>query len=89
MTTVKLTNVTLEVTGVNLQKNSGGPSVGLSAPTSGTGQTVYTNAQIKIGDKAVTGYNHSFTLTDDEATKTNISGLEDLAVVKIKAELGI
>lgn len=85
MTTLNLTNATLNINNVNLQQN--GP---LSGPTpTSSSKLLSVNGEVKIGDKSVSGYGNSFPLSAAELSSTSLDQIEALAVTKVKADLGI
>ena len=84
MTTLTLTNATLEINNVNLQTNPGMPG-----PNVNPSKSLSVNGQVKVGDKVISGYGNSFTLIDKELSSTSLDKIEDLAVLKVKTDLGI
>lgn len=87
MTTIKLSNVTAEITNVQVSSSS------MSAPTSaatynGSGKTLNFNVVIKMGAKELSNSYKSFPL-EGEDLKVPVDGLEALASAKLSAELGL
>lgn len=85
MKTIDLTKAVLEISNVNINNNAGGPNPGNTS----TNPSLQVNGQVKIGDKVIAGYGNNFVLSDTEYQSTVLSGLEELAVAKVKAEIGV
>ena len=85
MKTIDLSKAVLEISSVNINNNAGMPGPG----NAGAKPSLQINGQVKIGDKVIAGYGNNLALTDAEYDSTTLSGLEDLAVIKVKAEIGL
>ena len=79
-TTLKLTNVVLEITNVNIGQNP--------VPNSTEGKMLNVNANINAGGKLLSTIYKNYPLSAEDL-KTPIDGLETLALAKISAELGL
>ena len=90
MQTLTLTGVVLELNPaqVNTQKQTPPPTPDTPNPAAVDVKILYVNGQFKIGDKNIAGYGNQFTLTGEDL-KTTIDGVDDFALAKVKADLGI
>lgn len=82
MQTLTLSNIVLEIQNVSLSTNS--VMMSENSP-----QQLMVSGVYKLNSKQIAYLNQAFPLTQEELESTVLSSLEDLALEKVKAELGI
>ena len=82
MQTLSLPNIILEIHSASLSTNNG------MMPENSPQQLVVSGVYM-FNSKHISHFNQSFILTQKELDNTVLSSLEDLALEKVKAELGI
>ena len=78
MSTIKLNGAVLEFNSVKITDE----------PISGA-KSLVVNGSVKIGDKIISNYFKSFSLTEEELSKTTLDKIQELGETKAKEDLGI
>lgn len=93
MQIITLTGATIQLNSVNLQNSTSqitGPSVPTAtSPVAESTQSLAVSGNFMVGTTVAGYYSNSFPLSQAETDATPISKLEDLAVSKVKAALGL
>lgn len=87
MATIKLSNVTAEITNVQVSSSAMAAPT-MAATSTGSGKTLNFNVVVKMGTKELSNSYKSFPL-EGEDLKVPVDGLEALASAKFSAELGL